>query len=265
MDTTFYTISKLAWHALSPSNFLIILATIGVIFLIFNNRKLAKIFLIPSVSLLFVFMSFPVSDFIMMPLEKRFNIPKEMPEKIDGIIILGGAEDIPRSASWRRPQMGDAGERFIETARLARRYPNVPVIFTGSSGNLYFKVDGIDYRLAEYYLRTLGIPKERLIIEDFSGNTYENFVFVKPLLPDEEGTYLLVTSAYHMPRSVGIARKQGVNVIPYPVDYRSRSAYHRQFKFQFANNLVILEPAVKEWIGLTVYYLVGRTSAWFPK
>jgi uncharacterized SAM-binding protein YcdF (DUF218 family) len=86
---------------------------------------------------------------------------------------------------------------------------------------------------------------------------------MKPLLPKNNGTYLLVTSAYHMPRSIAVARQQHIHVIAYPVDYRSNDLKHRQWDVDFFEHLEVLEPAWREWIGLTVYYWTGKTSEWF--
>ncbi|MBE9533276.1 MAG: YdcF family protein, partial [Proteobacteria bacterium] len=119
--------------------------------------------------------------------------------------------------------------------------------------------------IAQILLTNLGINKQRLIIESQSRNTFENFRLMKPLLPKSDGVYLLVTSAFHMPRSVAIARKQGVNVIAYPVDYRSNPPEYRQWDFNLFDHLEVLEPAWREWVGLTVYYWTGKTSDWFPK
>ncbi|MDQ7072540.1 MAG: YdcF family protein [Gammaproteobacteria bacterium] len=78
--------------------------------------------------------------------------------------------------------------------------------------------------IAHKLLTTVGIAEHRLIIESQSRNTYENFVLLKDKLPNANGTYLLITSAFHMPRSIGIARQQNINVIAYPVDYYSNKA-----------------------------------------
>nr|WP_235584665.1 YdcF family protein [Thiomicrospira sp. WB1] len=110
----------------------------------------------------------------------------------------------------------------------------------------------------------IGIAPSRLIIESDSRNTYENFIAIRPLLPNPNGRYLLVTSAFHMPRAVGIARQTGVNVIPWPTDYKSAQGPYRQANFKFSGHLDMLETAWREWLGLTAYYLTDRSASWFP-
>lgn len=150
----------------------------------------------------------------MYPLETRFSKPVELPNNVDGIIVLGGGEELKLSISWNTAEIGNAGDRFIAAAILAKHYPDVPVIYTGGSGLLRFSASGDAGAIARTLLAAVGIEQDRLIIESQSRNTYENFVLLKDKLAKLDGTYLLITSAFHMPRSVGIARQQGVNVIP---------------------------------------------------
>lgn len=265
MDELFFLASKIGWVFLSPGNLLVFLLTLGILFLAFNHISAAKKILIPTGLVAFVLMAYPISDYLMKPLEKRFSTPSEMPEKVDGIIILGGGEDLKRSLSWKVAELGLGGDRYIGTASLALTYPNVPVIFTGGSGLVSLQNSEGEGALARQILTTIGIQESRLIIESRSRNTYENFKYTKAILPKAKGRYLLVTSSYHMPRAVGIARMQGINVIPYPVDYRTNADELRIFDFDLFDHLKALEPAWREWIGLTVYYFSGKTANWFPK
>ncbi|BBP44187.1 YdcF family protein [Thiosulfativibrio zosterae] len=264
MDQFFFVLSKLAWVFLSPINLILLGFMLGTLLLLLGWRY-GKTLLVLSSLLAGSVMSYPVGDYLIQPLEKRFSAPATLPLDIDGIIILGGGEDLPRSLSWGRPELGLGGDRYIGAKELADHYPNAPVIFTGGSGSVQLQNTAGEGNLARELLTKLGIAPERLIIESKSRNTYENFNVTQPLLPKADGTYLLVTSAFHMPRSVGIARKAGINVIAYPVDYRSNSDDIRHFDFDFFDHLKSLEPAWKEWIGLSVYYWTGKTSEWFPK
>jgi len=160
--------------------------------------------------------------------------------------------------------LGKGGDRFVATAILAKQYPNAPIIFSGGSGLLRFDTIENKENIGRSLLLAVGIDEQRLIIEPHARNTHENFLMTAPLLPDRQGTYLLVTSAFHMPRAIGIARQNMINVIAYPVDYRSNTPSHRQWDFNLFEHLEVLEPAWREWIGLTVYYWTGKTSEWLP-
>lgn len=268
MDNFFFVLSKLAWALLSPSNLLLILFAIGTLLLLFNRTRVAKWLLVPTSLLAITIMSYPIADWLIEPLESRFAQPQPLPKKVDGIIVLGGGEDILRAVSWNVPEVGQGSDRFIAASKLSLDYPDAKIVYAG--GNSSVQRAGIQNQLTieQQIFSAMSVAPERLIIEKQARNTYENFHNIKPLLPknkDEKlGTYLLVTSAFHMPRSVGIARKLAINVIPYPVDYRSAKAEHRVWGLDFYNHLQALEPAWKEWIGLLVYYLSDKTSSLFP-
>ena len=270
LDDLFFLLSKISWAFLSPGNLIIFALLIGALLLLFNKVRAAKKIIVPSAIISFIVMAYPVSDYLMQPLEARFTIPEQMPKQIDGIIMLGGGEDLKRSLSWQVAELGIGGDRYIGTASLAKLYPTVPVIFTGGSGSISLQGTSGESTIARTILTTVGIDSTRLIIESTSRNTYENFKNSKPLLPkysngEARGTYFLVTSAFHMPRAVGIARQQQIHVIPYPVDYHSNNETLRQWDFDLYDHLKALEPAWREWIGLTVYYFTGKTAEWFPK
>lgn len=266
MDQLFFIISKLAWALLSPGNLILIAFILGTLLLVFGFYPLAKRLLSITAIIALLVLAYPVGDFLIKPLEKRFPIltNSELPKKVDGIIVLGGGEDLPRSLSWQQPQIGNGGDRYLAAKKLADHYPDTPIIFTGGSGQIKLMNQGSEGSLAKQLLTEIGIDPKRLIIESHSHNTYQNLKYVQKILPYDKGTYLLITSAFHMPRAVGVARKFHINVIPYPVDFRSNSAKLRRLDFDLFDHLKTLEPAWKEWIGLTVYYMTGRTSAWFP-
>lgn len=263
MDEVFFVVSKLGWAIASPGNLIVLLMTFATIMLLLNKVTIAKWILIPLTIANFLLMVYPFSDSLLSPLEKRFSKPTALPQNIDGIIVLGGGEKLKQSLSWQTQELGDAGDRFIGAAVLAKHYPHAPIIYSGGS-NLLRPVQ-YDANIAQMLLTAIGISKERLVIESQSRNTAENFLFMKAKLPKPNGSYLLVTSAFHMPRSVGVARKQAINVIPYPVDYMTNNKELRQWDFDYIAHLEILDLAWHEWLGLTAYYWTGKTSEWLPR
>lgn len=238
---------------------------LGTLQLLRNKISATKKILLPTALLSFVLLAYPVSDYLMHPLETRFSKPSELPQTIDGIIILGGGEELKQSISWNNTELGNGGDRFVAGVILAKQYPNVPVIFSGGSGLLQSKLSWSESGIARSLLVDMGVEEQRLIIESQSRNTNENFVLMRPLLPNKQGQYLLITSAFHMPRAVGVARQNKINIIPYPVDYRSNHPSFRRWDFNLFEHLEVLEPAWREWIGLTAYYWTGKTSEWLPQ
>ncbi len=158
-----------------------------------------------------------------------------------------------------------APDRIIAAAALAQRYPNARIVFSGGNPNLVSN----DAREADYagaIFESLGIAKSRLIMDRRSRNTLENAEFSKALAAPKAGErWLLVTSAFHMPRSVGLFRKAGFVVEPYPVDWRVAG---RGDLFAFSNiagdGLGRTDIAVREWIGLIAYRATGKIDELLP-
>ena len=208
---------------------------------------------------------YPLGDLLLSPLEQRFIRPENLPNKIDGIIILGGSINQKESAAWGTLESNSSSERITKGAALAKMHPKTQIVFTGGSG-LVMGTDLTEAEIAEQMLVELGLDKSRIVLEDKSRNTYQNATLTKKELNDNiNGNWILITSAFHMPRSVGVFRKVGWNTIPFPVDFKSLPAEHRHFRFGFEKNMKNLELAIHEWIGLAAYYYTDKSSELFPQ
>ena len=163
------------------------------------------------------------------------------------------------------PVFGPSIDRLIAAAQLAHRFPKARILFSGGNGSLDSTDPAREADFALPVFESLGISGDRLIMERRSRNTEENAEFSKALVSPKEGEqWLLVTSAYHMPRAVGIFRKAGFAVEPYPVDWRSgRANLLRPSRF-FIGGLGRIDTAAREWMGLIAYWITGRTSELFP-
>jgi len=264
MDTLFFWISKLVWFVIAPDSLLFLLILCACILLLRKRYRLARRLLGVIVGALLIVGLFPVGQWVFYPLEIRFSANPPLPESVTGIIVLGGAEDARRSAYWKQVEVGDGAERLLAFLTLSRRHHQAKLVYTGGSGSLLdqeFK----DANAAEMLLKEHGLDLSRLVLEDQSRNTYENAVCSKALVePGPEETWVLITTAWHMPRSVGIFRKVGWPVIPYPVDHWTDPGSLLKIDWDPAGNLRDLKFAVKEWVGLLSYYISGKTSALFP-
>jgi uncharacterized SAM-binding protein YcdF (DUF218 family) len=167
------------------------------------------------------------------------------------------------SAAHGAPAYTHSVARMIAAAALARRYPNARIVFTGGSADLLSS----DAREADYAIEVfegLGIPRERLTIERRSRNTAENAEFSRIVAAPKSGErWLLVTSAFHMPRSVGLFRKAGFAVEPYPVDWRAGVDLWAWRPLSL-EGLGVVDASVREWMGLLAYRISGKTSELFP-
>ena len=162
-------------------------------------------------------------------------------------------------------ELNRGGDRFVETAILARRFPEAKIVVSGGVGTLVLEGLG-DAETAPKLFAALGIAPDRLILEKNSRNTYENALFTKQLVTPEPGeTWLLVTSAFHMPRSMGLFRKVSFPVLPWPVDYRTSGEEGIGFlRDSPADALHATTTAIREWCGLIAYKFTGRIDSVFP-
>jgi uncharacterized SAM-binding protein YcdF (DUF218 family) len=262
----FFVISKIGFFFIQPSNALVFCGGAGAALLWTRWKRLGRWLCGLSVLALAICGLSPAANLLILPLEERFPAPQEI-GSIDGIIVLGGAQDTIVMSARKAPSLTSAGERLMIVPRLARQFPGVPVIHSGGHGGMMVaeasEADG-----AEALFRDFGIPEERIVLEDRSRNTYENALFTKELVNPKPGQrWLLVTSAYHMPRSVGVFRAVGWSgIIPYPVDWRTRGWQDAGLGFSgVSEGLKRFDIAAREWIGLTVYWMTGKTSALFPE
>ena len=196
------------------------------------------------------------------PLEERFQRPPSLPEHIDGIVVLGGGLEGGVNLVRGGYELNGGGDRFVETAVLARRFPEAKILVSGGVGSVLLEGEG-DADTAVRFFTALGVPRERLILENQSRNTAENAVFSHKLVAPKPGeNWILVTSAFHMPRSVGLFRKVGFPVIPWPVDYRTSGKEGvGLFRDSPTDALQNTMTAMREWIGLAGYWLSGRIDS----
>lgn len=257
-------ISRLFWLLLQPSNLLVLFFLIGVIFIWKGRKKAGLKLLVSCIGFYMLVMFGPAVDLLLVPLEKQFspytNNTSHSP--YSGIIVLAGSESLHLSAAHNQVSLNEAAERLIEAAKLARQYPSLPLIYSGGS-----KIDGLisEPYIARKFFLEAGISPERIRFEDKSYNSYTNALESKKLIRENETSpWLLVTSAFHMPRSVAVFRKAGIKIQPYPVDYRSDLSFALLRKPDAGKNFKNLDYAVHEWIGLLFYRLRGYSDEIFP-
>ncbi len=262
----FFYLSKIFWFIFAPSNLLLILTLLGACAFFLRSYRAAKVLIAISALSFFVMGFVPLYAWLMRPLEDRFPIPDLTGKSVSGIIVLGGAVDQMATAARGPVQLNEAGSRMTESVALARRFPNARLVFTGGSARL-LGITATEAETAKQFYLAMGIELQRLLLEDRSRNTHENAVFTRRLVQPKPGeTWLQVTSAWHMPRSVGIFRKAGFPVLAYPVDYRTRGVTRDYWSplREVSLGLRLTDTGVREWIGLISYRLTGKTDALFP-
>jgi uncharacterized SAM-binding protein YcdF (DUF218 family) len=263
-----YVLSKLAWLLATPSNLLVFLGLLGASLSFLRGPRIARFGrrLGLGALLTMTICGFaPVGTWLLYPLEQRFPASAEDDRPLAGIIVLGGAILPNLSFDRRQLVLGDAAERVVALADLARRHRELRLIFTGGSGAILGD-DAAEAAALARFGATLGIETARVTYERQSRTTWENARETKALLaPDADGRWLLVTSAWHMPRAMGAFRAAAINVVAYPVDYRTSPARLWRLEPSIASGLDRTDTAVREWAGLVSYRLAGRSSALFPR
>jgi len=263
--TLFFVLSKTLGIMLLPTNFLIGLGLLGTVMLATRFAILGRKLMMASILLLAVCGFSPLGSWVLYPLEQRFPAWDATHGAPDGVVILGGALDPDISAAHGVAVLGAAADRVTVAAALARQYPKARIIYSGGSANLLDdEAKEADY--AAGLFEKLGIPRERLEIERLSRNTQENAEFSKALAaPKKNERWLLVTSAFHMPRSVGLFRKAGFIVEPYPVGWMTTGSSDLwKFRGLSLGGWLSVDTGVREWIGLMAYWISGKTSEFFP-
>ena len=264
MDTFFFWLSKLIWMIISPDSLLLILILLSFALLLIGKERIGTKLLGFVCVVLLIIALLPLQNLLLYPLETRFVTNPDLPQRIDGIIVLSGAEDAYLSSLWNQVELGRAAERDLAFMALARQYPQAKLVFSGGSGTLT-KQSYKDADVAERLFRELGLDVARVAFERNSRNTFENALFSKRLIqPERNENWVLITTAWHMPRSVGAFCKQQWPVIPYPVDHATTPGNLISIQLALASHLRDLGIGVKEWVGLIVYYPTGRTTALLP-
>jgi uncharacterized SAM-binding protein YcdF (DUF218 family) len=251
----FFAISKLVGFFVQPSNVLIAASAFGIVLRLTRFARVGERLLIGSSAVLAVCAFFPIGNWILLPLEQRFPPWNESRGHVDGIIVLGGAINPEISEAFPYPGINEAAERISVVGRLARTYPSARIIYAG-----------IEAQAAIGLLEDFGVPRGRIEAEDRSRNTIENAIFAKEIAKPKPGErWLVVTSAFHMPRAIGVFRQNGFSVEACPTDWRVRSSADLFVPAAtLSDGLRRLDLGVHEWAGIVTYRLTGKSSALFP-
>ena len=252
--------SEALWALLQPSSLLVAAIGLALFATWLRWHALASSLLTLVLAAIAVAVLLPVTEWIVGPLESQVAATA-LPARVDGIVVLGGAVEWRITAARGQLTLNDAGERVAAAAALAQRYPEARLVLTGVFGDAFAQ----DFRAQ---------PGERSLFYGpvFAGrdirylgaarSTFEDaIVALAEAAPAADETWLLVTSAMHMPRALATFRTQGwTTLLPYPVDYRSTGEAAPALDWDVAGTLADLDRAVREWGALEVYRRTGRIA-----
>lgn len=254
--------SKLGWLLIQPVSAVFVAFVLALLFLWCGRLVLARRFLLGVLVAYGLMLFSNVGQLLLLPLENRYQVPSfPNADDVAGIIVLGGGFDGRVTRARGGYALGEAGDRFTEAVALALRYPEAPIIISGGDASFIGTTEG-DAAIAPRFFSSMGIDAGRILLEDKSRNTYENAIMTAGLinrLKLGDGRWILITSAFHMTRTMESFATTSLNIVPWPVDFRTAGD----------ENLVVgrddplravseFNLAVREWIGIAIYRFTNK-------
>lgn len=259
----FFYASKFIWSLLTPTNLLMLLLVLGAALLFTRYWRGGRRLVVLTAAGFIILGASPAPRLLLRVLEDRFPIVADDGRPVDGIIVLGGSIGDKRGLV----KFTDGASRVTTAVALARRHPDARLVFTGGDSRVLLPQTVTEAQAAQAFFRSMGIPDERVVYEGRSRNTHENALFTKALVSPRPGErWLLVTSAFHMPRSFGTFTKAGFTVEPFPVDFQTDGDALDKVRYFsiWSEGLRLSDLAVKEMAGLLAYRLMGYTDRLIP-
>ena len=259
-----HAVAKFVGFFTDPLNLVVLLAAVGAVAALARLRSATRLAFATLTAILLVVGLTPLADIAMHRLETRFPKPAAEVGDVVGAVVLGGATGSQRVAAHHDTYLlGEAAERLTTAAALRRRFPDLPIVVAGFSASLRQQGPS-EAEVTRRLMTALGFAADAFTYEARSRNTFENAVFTRALVGEPEGAWLLVTSAFHMPRAVGTFRRAGFDVVPYPVDFRTAPPMTTWWPPKPLDRFEKASVVAKEWVGLVAYRLLGRSDALLP-
>lgn len=259
----FFDLSKILWVLVMPLNALCLLALAGFMLWKFKVKG-GKCMVMTSMAGILIFGILPVGPIMVTWLERQYPPKQELPGGVDGMIVLGGMFESYLSKTHNQISLNDHADRIVCFAELAKKYPRAKKIFSGGSGD-YLHPETMESNDAKEFLKLIGLERG-ILYESKSRNTYENVLYSKELANPKKGeTWLVITSGYHMPRTMGIFEKLEWPVRAYACDQKTDGTYSVLERMpNVTYNFTMLNIAVKEILGSIMYRITGKSAFILP-
>jgi uncharacterized SAM-binding protein YcdF (DUF218 family) len=236
---------------------LVILIQLFIIFII-QSKKLviffSKLFLI-----LFLFFGYsPLSNFLLSKIEDYIQTSKYPSQLLTGVIVLGGSFNSGLESKERNEvSLNSSAERLTKALEIYKKNPRLLILFSGFSAEL--KPQGwSESDMAKKFFLDQGVKLDNLIFENQSRNTFENIKYSKDIIANYKGTWGLITSASHMPRSFFTFKKQSLILEPISVDYKTGTSSKFWINFDISSGLSNWSIILHELIGITYYKITNK-------
>jgi uncharacterized SAM-binding protein YcdF (DUF218 family) len=258
-------VSDALWWLLQPSGLAVAGLALAWLAAVLGGRRLAAGLVGLTLVAWLAVVAAPVDAWLAAPLERRHPPPDALPARVDGIVVLGGAIEGAATAERGQLALNEAAERVLAGAALAQRYPGAVLALTGVAGASLARdfVPRPDARSLIFGEAFAGRPP--VVLSDAVSTYEEALLALRRLQPRPGETWLLVTSAWHMPRAWATFRSLGWTTVPYPVDPVAAGATWGWRGWPgAAGRLADLDRIVREWGAVWVYRRTGRIApeAW---
>jgi len=254
-----FYIAKVANYLLEPLYILSFFLIILIFLLLFTNFKKLTIFSAKFLLILFLFFGYtPLSYFILNKIEDFIKPSKYPVQQLKGVVILGGSFNSGLQSKERNEVLlNSSAERLTKVLEIYNKNPKILILFSGFSGEL--KPQGwSESDMAKKFFLEQGVRSENLIFENKSRNTFENISYSKDIIKNYKGTWGLITSASHMPRSYFGFKKQGLILEPIVVDYKTGTSPIFWINFNIGNGLSNWSIILHEVVGISYYKITDK-------
>jgi uncharacterized SAM-binding protein YcdF (DUF218 family) len=236
---------------------LVILIQLFTIFFL-QSKKLviifSKLFLI-----LFLFFGYsPLSNFLLSKIEDYIQTSKYPAQQLTGVVVLGGSFNAGLESKERNEvSLNSSAERLTKALEIYKKNPRILILFSGFSNEITPK-GWNESDMAKKFFLDQGIKIDNLIFENKSRNTFENIKYSKDIIVNYKGTWGLITSASHMPRSFFSFKKQGLILEPISVDYKTGTSRVFWINFNLLSGLTNWNIIFHELIGIAYYKATNK-------
>jgi uncharacterized SAM-binding protein YcdF (DUF218 family) len=254
-----FYLSKILSFFINPLYILSLVILIQLFIIFFIQSKKLVVFFSKLFLILFLFFGYsPLSNFLLSKIEDFIQTSKYPVQQLTGVIVLGGSFNSGLESKERNEvSLNSSVERLTKALEIYKKNPRIFILFSGFSGEL--KPQGwSESDMAKKFFLDQGVKLDNLIFENQSRNTFENIKYSKDIIANYKGTWGLITSASHMPRSFFIFKKQGLILEPINVDYKTGTSRMFWINFNISSGLSNWSIILHELIGVTYYKITNK-------
>jgi uncharacterized SAM-binding protein YcdF (DUF218 family) len=254
-----FYIAKVINYLLEPLYILSFFLIVLIILLLFTNFKKLTIFFAKFLLIVFLFFGYtPFSNFLLNKIEDFINPSKYPVQQLTGVIILGGSFDLELESKERNEVLlNSSAERLTKALEIYKKNPRLLILFSGASNKIK-PIGWSESDMAKKFFLEQGVRVDNLIFENQSRNTFENISYSKDIIKNNKGTWGLITSASHMPRSYFGFKKQGLILEPIIADYRTGTSSIFWINFDIKKGLENWNIILHEVVGIFYYKITGK-------